>query len=331
MTASVNLTASVTGGFVLPVIIFMLLLALAFAVYNNISYRKRVGKKLHKLMGRLAVKSDKTARAMLDNNEKFRKVILEMNEGLLITDAGHNIVFANDCACKILRLPEKRITGRKLSVFTPGASEASKIEELLTNRGSLRNVREELQLLRGDDEIIWAILSISYPADIKEISAGAIIVLTDITSHIMLERKMHKLTSYMVQKVRQQDCSFDIQQLVSDPGNDAVSVFKRALKIIPEGLRFGNDMRVEIEFLGKRYSSQGYKDTQCMYKVPLNVDGRRYGNISISYTGNVLRNTKPFRLGEKVLLKNIADKIANSPSVRELIQAVKNKKQSPAL
>ncbi len=318
MTAPAILT--VPSGLVLQAVLILLLLAVFTTLFYHLRYRKRMKKKLHKLMGRLAVKSDHTARAMMESNGKFKKLIMEMNEGLILTDASRNIVFANKCACDILKMPEKRICGTKLSALAPGASESSKIEELLGSKSPQGNAREEMQLIRGDDEIIWVLLSISYPKDIREITGGAIIVITDITSHITLERKMHKLTSYMVQKVRQQECIYDIQQLVNDPGIEASSLFKKAARIIPKGLRWGNDMRVKIEFLEAKYSSHGYRDTECMYRAPLSVDNKKYGNISISFTGHALKNAKPFRLGEKVMLKNIADKIAGSQSARRLIE-----------
>jgi len=284
-----------------------------------LKYRKRSKKKIHKLLGRIAVKNHQTVKAMMVNEEKFRKLIGHMNEGLLLTDAGHKIVFANRCACSMLKVSHDKMIGRRLSDFAVGASETARLEEILNRKRSGCNAKEELQLLRGDDEIIWASLSFSYPRDMKEIIDGAIIVMVDISQHIMLERKMHKLTGCMVQKVKQLDCTFDMQQMIGQSGITADEIFQNALKIIPEGLRYGNDMRVEIVYQDKRYASPGYHETQWMYKAPIRTRNKLKGHVAVCFLGNrSSRNIQPFRIGEKVLIKNLADKLGNAPAIERL-------------
>ena len=274
-------------------------------------YRRRNRKRLHKLKGRLAVKNHHTAKAMLNSEEKFRKIIGQMNEGLLLTDEHHTIIFSNTCACGILKMPKEEIIGKKVEDLAVGALDASRIKEAMEVKKTGCTTREEVRLVKGSNEMFWASLSVSYPVDLKEVTGGAIIVLVDITHHISLEQKLQKLTSSLVQKVKQLNCLFEVQQVLSEPDTGHDEMFRHLIRVIPRGLRYEGDMAVEIMLSGQRYASGSYRETRWTYQAPLRIKGVKAGYLSVSYIGpEPSGQKKPFRIGEKVLVKNIAEKIS---------------------
>lgn len=298
-------------------ILFILWAATAFLYLRS---RKKARRKILKLMGRTAIKSQKTAKALLDCEEMCNRLVSQMGVGVVMTDADHQIVFANRCAADLLHLKPEDLIGSKFSDYALGSSEEGSIKSRLQKRRAGKHVREELQLVRGDDEVFWAGIYFSFPDNIQLIHDGALIALIDISDHITLEQKMHKYTSYLVQKVRQLDCMFAMQELTTDTDLPAERFFEKALKIIPEGLRHGRDMRVEIEFMGQKYSSSGFHETDWKHKVPIRIGRTNKGQLVVSYVGKIHTNerSKPFKLGEKALLKNLADKLAHAPVVMKL-------------
>ncbi len=302
----------------LVILAALLLLSWLVAIYLILRIKRKARKKIHKLRGRLAIRNHETAKAVLNEEEKFRKLIGQMNEGLLLTDASHKIVFANPCACGILKISQEKIIGRKLTDFVLGSSESALLEQAMNSRNMGCATREEVQMVRKNDDIFWGSLSISFPKDLNELTGGAIVVLVDVSSHRALESKLQKLTHGLVQKIKQLNCMFDIQQLVSDPSLDMDAVFRKSLIAIPQGMRFGRDVGVEIFFLGKKYSTTGYRKTGWHFEAPIKANYKKVGYLAISYLGPVSRmNKNPFGIGQKALLRNIADKLAQAALTRE--------------
>lgn len=301
------------------------LVALLFVLWATtliiyLKSHRRSKRKIHKLFGRLAIKSHQTAKAMMEYENKFCRLVEHMNEGLFLVNTANEIEYANQCAFDILRRPRNQVVGRKLSDFAVGASEANCLEGILRKKKQGGKCREELHLIRGDNEMFWASLSFSYPQELKDINGGAIVVMTDISDHIRLENKMHKYTGSLVQKVKQQNCMFAMQDMISNSGLPADEIFRRALKIIPEGLRYGGEVGVEIVFRDKRFASPGFHLTDWSYKAPIKIANKSMGHLVVSYSAHGPSGLiKPFRVGEKVLIKSLADKLAHAPSVQQSV------------
>ncbi len=304
----------------MDMILALVLILWLATLFNFLRYRRRSKRKIHKLFGRMAVKNHHTAKALVDHEGRCTKIVDTLNEGILMVNAAHQIVFANERAAELLKVSQKKLLSRELGSLAPGASEASRLRDILAKRPS-RGHREELQLLRGAHDTFWAGLSVSFPDDIREIAGGAVVLIVDVSDHINLEKKMHRYTTSLVQKVRQLDCIFAIQEMIGDSRLDMDTLFRKALQVIPQGLRYEKDMAVEIVFRDKRYASRGYHVGDWMMKAPMRVHGRSIGHISVSFVGSVgLTQPKPFKLGEKALIRNLADKLVNAPTVQQKIE-----------
>lgn len=265
------------------------------------------------MIGFITIKNSHELKVLKESEQRYHSIADQMNEGLLLTDSEHKIVFVNRAACDYLRRKPDELLGARLSDFAAGVNESARLEAMLKKMRSSCKARDEFMMLRNENEMFWVSLSFSHPKKQSSLHNSVIIVMSDVTQHIILEQKMRKLTNNLVQKVRQLDCVFDMQQILSEPDVIADTVLKHALKIIPHGLRYEKDMRVEIVYKGKRYQTPGYKDTQWYYKVPLKVNNNQIGHLAVSYVGaQPPKHSQPFRIGEKVLLKNLAEKMINA-------------------
>lgn len=296
--------------------VFFLLLAGLFLVlwiitfYLFFRYRKRVRRKLHKMIGLVTIKNSHEIKVLKESLEKYRSMAEQINEGLLLTDAENRIVFANKCACEQLKQEEQNILGTVLTDYAIGTNDSSRLRSLLKKMTPGRYTRDEFMLKRGEKDFFHASLSLTHPKVPSSLKNSNIIVMVDITEKVLLEKKMRKLTDNLVQKVRQLNCVFEIQQVLSEPGQSKDRILQKALRVIPHGLRYEQDMRVEIFYDGKRFASSGFRETQWLYKVPLKNKNGNFGHIAVSYVGaSPPRHQQLFRIGEKSLLKNLADKL----------------------
>ncbi len=291
--------------------LFLVLWIITF--YSFFRYRKRVRRKLHKMIGLVTIKNSHEIKVLKEASEKYRSIIELVNEGLMLTDADNRIIFVNKCACEQLHLSEHEILGTDLSNYAAGTNDLCRLNNLLKRLTAGHHAKDDFMLKRGDKDFFYASLSLTHPKAPSSLKNCNIIVMVDITEKVMLEQKMCKLTDSLVQKVRQLDCVFDVQQVLSEPDQTEDRILQRALKIIPQGLRYEKDMRVEIVYGRKRFASNGFRETQWLYKVPLKSKNGNIGHIAVSYVGaNPSRHCQPFRIGEKALLKNLADKLTKA-------------------
>ncbi len=295
---------------ILCFLVATLVVLLLLATLWFLRYRKRSKRRLNKLLGLITVRNSHDLKVLKDNEEKYRNIVRLMNEGVILTDSAHRIVFVNQCACKQLKKAEKELIGKKISEFTVGKAEATRLNELLDKNRAGTVAREEFMMCRSHEEPFWASLSFSFPGHLHNLHDGAVIVMVDVSGHIMLEQKMRKMTSNVVQKVKQLDCVFEMQQMLAKPDQTVDDILRKSLRIIPKGLRHENEMRVEILYNGKAYRAPGFHKSNWYYSIPLKTDHHRVGEMIVSYIGShPPLHCQPFRIGEKVLLKNIAEKI----------------------
>ena len=262
------------------------------------------------MIGLVTIKNSHEIKVLKETLEKYRSIVEQINEGLILTDADNQIVLANKCACEQLNREEKEVIGTNLIDYAIGTNDSFRLTNLLKKMTPGHHAKGEFMLKRGDEDFFHARLSLTHPKAPSSLRNSNIIVMVDITEKVRLEQKMSKLTDNLIQKVRQLDCVFDMQQVLSEPGQTEDRILQRALKIIPRGLRYEKDMRVEIVYGRKRFASNGFKETQWLYKVPLKDKDGNIGHIAVSYVGSgPQRHYQPFRIGEKALLKNLADKL----------------------
>lgn len=258
------------------------------------------------------------------SDERYQKLITHMNEGLIFTDGHDKVRFINQCACAILKLEPDDVLNRSVLDFVFSCREARKLKLPSEAKKLGKSHREEIQMVKGNGALFWASLGISYLDELHDHMPGAIITMTDISEQKQTEEKLHKLTSSLNQKVKQLDCLFDIADVSYSRNSDYDEVFKKALEIIPQGLKYSHDAWVEIVCDGKRYVTDNYKETRWSYTAPIRFNNKKIGYIRSGYLeSKPLINNELFHINEKILLKNIAEKLGRLMEISKLEETLK--------
>ena len=303
----------------LMLILISLVVAWVLTVILFLMRRNQEKKKYIRLLETHLLEKAETSTALKRSEERYEQLIHNMNEGLIFTD-DHNIIrFANARACSILMGSPGSLPGQTLNTFvlgeTPVLHSAGQENKTIARAPH----REEVQMVRGDGKVIWACLSISYPAKGSAGQGGAVIVMTDITDKKLAEQSLNDITVDLNQKIKQLNCLFDISDITGAPGISFDDIFLRCLEIIPNGLKFSHDVCTEISFGDKRYASDNYIETPWSFTVPIRVQKKKLGQIRVGYLEEKPRIKKdPFHINEKILLKNIAEKLGQIIEARNI-------------
>ncbi|MBI1723955.1 MAG: EAL domain-containing protein, partial [Gemmatimonadetes bacterium] len=123
-------------------------------------------------------RSDTALRA---SERRYRTLVEEMNEGLIVTDLREVIEFVNDRICALLGYPREEMVGRTTFEFMARAED----REIVVSKAQLREQgisdRYELAFRRRSGETVWTLVSGTPLVDAGGAVAGTIGIVTDIT------------------------------------------------------------------------------------------------------------------------------------------------------
>ena len=262
---------------------------------------------------------DQVFYALKKSEERYDKLINHMNEGLVFTDEKDKICFVNKCACTILKTNPERILGRPITDFLLSPANVRKLGLPYKKKQHGSSHREEIQMTRDNGEMFWAGLNISYLDTLHDHMPGSIIAMTDITEKKKTEEKLHNLIVNLSQRVKHLECLFDISDTGNIPGISMENVFEKSIKIIPHAFDHPSDIWVEIILGTRKFVSRNYSDTNYSYTAPIKGLKKKHGSLRVGYRENRSSDAADgFQLGEKVLVKNIAEKFAQIIEQKEI-------------
>jgi PAS domain S-box-containing protein len=314
---------AISNNFLLIHFIIFILWFSTFLIFFSKTTRQRK-KYIHVLEKHLLEKAE-TTNALQKSEQQYQELIHGMNEGLILTDHNNIIRFANSKCCSILDTQPLKLVNRPLKNFVFGETEVLK-NLVSENGGPPFAHKEEVQMLRGDGELIWASLSISYQESQELNKKGSIIVLSDITSKKQAENELRDMTFDLNQKIKQLNCLYDIYDITGVPGLSFDGIFERCLEVIPNGLKYSHNVCMEITFDDKKFTSKNFFETPWMITLPIRAQKKKLGEIKVGYLEEkpVIKKD-PFHINEKILLKNIAEKLGQIIEARNIQHSLQAK------
>jgi CRP-like cAMP-binding protein len=107
------------------------------------------------------------------------------------------------------------------------------------------------------------------------------------------------------------DCLYELDQQFRALHLPARTVFNELVKIIPQGFRFPELCRTELELGDEKAENRPPFRTDLRLSEPIRVEGNLAGWIRIEYEGPLRMDKGVFLPSEKKLLRNIADRIGD--------------------
>lgn len=271
--------------------------------------------------------TEEAKRALKYSEGKYLSLIRTLNEGFIFTDTNNKISFLNKKACEILGSDSEDIINKSIYKFLLTPEDVRIYNEKQELRKNGASCQFELQIKRSDSEPIWVNISESPILDDNNKWSGSVAIIVDITERKNYDQGMRELTANLNQKVKQLNCLYDISDLTSIPGITFEEIFLKSLDIIPFGLKYTHDACVEIIFEDQVFRSTNFKETKWSYTVPIKVQKKKLGHIRVLYIEEKpFIHKDPFHFNEKILIKNIAEKLGQVIESKNMENALKESK-----
>ncbi len=149
-----------------------------------------------KISGYIAIMTDiterkKSADEILKSEAKYRFLVENMNEGLLLLDEKYKIVFANNTACTLLSYSDDELKNvNAADLLVPDSQQRDKMLETLIGSGEFHREKFEANIARKNGELFWA-LGHGIPLfDEKKKYIGSMVTLNDISDLKLTEEKL---------------------------------------------------------------------------------------------------------------------------------------------
>ena len=307
-------------------IIYFFAITLVFLLsgFLLIFYRSNREKKSYiNLLKKSLEEKETFASALKKSEEKYSKLIKTMNEGLIMTDEKDIIQFANDKACNILGSDFNLVQNKSIKKYIISKEDIKTYDESFELRKIGVSDQFELQLKKENGEEFWGHFSVSPLLDENQMFYGTVIVLMDVTDSKKSNTDLQEATANLNQKIKQINCLFDISDLTSVPGITFEDILKKSLDIIPNGLKYSHDVCVEIVFGNEIYRSDNYAESPWLYNTPVKIQKKKLGHIKVGYLeAKPMINKDPFQFSEKILIKSIAEKLAQVMETKNMETAL---------
>lgn len=292
---------------------------LVFFIVYLLGHRKRHKKTIENFIA----DRDVNFAALRKSEERYNKLITHMNVGLMFINDKDQICFVNRCVCNILKLNSEKLINHSIYDFFLSPSDNRKLKLPYELKKPGCSHREEIQLVRGNGDIFWAALNISYLDSLHNHMPGSIIIITDIDDQKKAEEKLHNLTVSLNHKVNQLDSLFEISDISFIPDASLEEVLQRSLGIIPLGLKNSANIWVEINAGNKQYKTKNYKDSKLFFMTPIKGGKRNFGTLRVGNSEiDDLRSKDVFHVNERIFIRNIAQKLGRMIEMKNMEQSM---------
>jgi len=272
-----------------------------------------------------------TEKALRKSEKNYFTLISHMNEGMIHTDPFDFILFANEKACKMFGFTHDEFVGKNIYELLEIPGDKVLLDEKTELRKKGISDRYEVRFKRRNGKMLWASLSVAPVLDENGVLNGTVGIINDISEQKRHEEELKELTSDLNQKIKQLNCLYDISDITGIPGITYSEIFTKALDILPIGLKYSHDACVEILFENQRFYSKDYKETKWSYSAPIKVTNKKLGVLKVCYLSEKPIVSKDvFHFNEKILIKNIAEKLGQIIESKNMECALKESREKLA-
>jgi PAS domain S-box-containing protein len=128
-------------------------------------------------------------KALSESEEKYRNLVETANEGILIIDAGHRIIYVNEKMAEMFGCSREKVIGKSVRDFTDYEGKAVFEKNMIKRRQGI-NESHEFRFLNKDGSPLWTHVNSKSLFDKDGNFNGSMSMLTDITKRKEAETKL---------------------------------------------------------------------------------------------------------------------------------------------
>ena len=125
-------------------------------------------------------------------------------------------------------------------------------------------------------------------------------------------------TDALKERIKELKCLYFISGLQANMHLTLDEIMKQVAQVIPQSMQYPNRASARIALRGKIFDSANYAASPCTQKEPIQVNGNIVGEIEVAYSADGTNvNEMPFLPEERILLKTISDRLAETVMLRD--------------
>jgi PAS domain S-box-containing protein len=235
--------------------------------------------------------------ALRASEENYRRLVMNLQEGIGVIDREAKITFANPCLADILGYAVPEVEGKNLSAFVDEHS-LEKMNHKLKRCALGAQDQFDLEFLKRDGGQIYTSLSIAPLFDDRGNYHGALVSVADISRRKRSEDALRE-------RLKEMTCLYSVRRDMQEPLT-VDELCQRIVEHLIPAMQFPEITVPVIELESRRFTISEYTPQLSHYiTAEIRVAGQKHGRMWIYY-----RNDKPFILPEEQdLLDSIADRL----------------------
>jgi len=163
------------------------------ATVREVTEQRKLAKRVERYAAGLQTLVEDQTQKLRLSEDRFRTLLLSMNEGFLTVDANNQIQFANKRICDLLGTTQPELLGREVLDFVDPAGRV-RLLNTLVKRGTLleEETRLELNFVDANSQLLPAMLAVTYlPHGINNEPAHSLVV-TDVSELKQMQRQIEQ-------------------------------------------------------------------------------------------------------------------------------------------
>jgi len=147
-----------------------------------------------------------------------------------------------------------------------------------------------------------------------------------IISRDITERKhaQHKLK----ERIKELTCLYKIYEVIQQQNLELKEGLQKIVDLIPSALQFPGITCTKISYKNKEFRTSSYNETKCKISTPINIDGKKKGEIKVFYLEQTQEfDEGPFLKEERALIENISAILETYIKEKEAKKALKQSEQ----
>jgi CRP/FNR family transcriptional regulator len=125
------------------------------------------------------------------------------------------------------------------------------------------------------------------------------------------DNKLESLINNLNERNKELNCLYKVDDLFKNTEQPLENLLKDLMDIIPYGFRYSDICAIKINYGELEVASSRFKDTALKMQVPITVEDKPQGHITVVYTKTIKSEKGIFLTEEHKLLKTIAEKLGN--------------------
>lgn len=163
------------------------------ATVRDVTEFHRLSERVERYAESLKELVEEQSKKLVQSEERFRQLLLSMNEGFLTIDTESKVRFANARICQMLGVDESELVGRDIFDFVPAEARVRFLNLLArSSAADPAENRQELRMARPDGSTLAVLAGVSY---LREAGAGDAVyslVVTNVSDLIDMQSELEE-------------------------------------------------------------------------------------------------------------------------------------------